>query len=79
MNDLIHLIDVYRKQPHYMKLNLILGVQNNDRDELNKRVSVQNCIKMTIKPFYFPSMKLIILESISNLLLSRDNILTFEP
>lgn len=79
LNDLIHLISIYRNAPHYINLNLILGVQNNNRDELHLRVSIQNCVKLTIKTFYFPSMKNIIFETISNLLLSRESILTFEP
>jgi hypothetical protein len=57
----------------------MLGVHNNNRDELHLRVSLENCVKLSIKPFYFPSMKNIIFETISKLLLSRDNILTFEP
>lgn len=62
-----------------LNFNLVLGVQSNSRDELHLRVHIQNCVKLTIKTFFFPSMKNIIFETISNLLLSRDNPLTFEP
>ena len=79
LNDLIHLVSVYRNYPHFLNLNLILGVQNNNRDELHLRVSIQNCVKLTIKTFYFPSMRNIIFEIIQNLLLSRDIILYLEP
>ena len=78
LNELIHLVSNARADRGY-NFNLILGVQSNCREELHLRVHIQNCVKLTIKTFYFPSMKNIIFETISNLLLSRENILTFEP
>ena len=69
----------FRSAPHFLNLNLMLGVQNNNREEIHLRVSIQNCVKLTIKTFYFPSMKNIIFEVIYKLLLSKTNILTFEP
>lgn len=55
----------------------MLGVQNNNRDEVHLRINISNCTKLTIKTFYFPSMKNIIFEVINKMLLSRDNLLTF--
>lgn len=72
LNDLIHLIGIYRGMPHFLNLNLILGVQNNNKDELHLRVSIQNCVKLTIKSFHFRSMKDIIFEIIQRLLLSKE-------
>lgn len=51
----------------------MLGVQNNSRDELHLRVSIQNCTKLTLKTFYFPSMKNIICEVINVILLTKQS------
>lgn len=40
LNDLIHLISTYRKPPYSLKINLILGVQNNNIDEFHLRVKI---------------------------------------
>ncbi len=60
LNDLIHIIKKYRSEER-CNLSLMLGVQNNNRDEVYLRINMQNCTKLTIKTFYFPSMKNIIL------------------
>jgi hypothetical protein len=60
LNDLIHLIKKYRSS-YGCNISLMLGVQNNSRDEVYLRINMQNCTKLTIKTFYFPSMKNIIL------------------
>jgi len=60
LNDLIHMIKKYRSEER-CNLSLMLGVQNNNRDEVYLRINIQNCTKLTIKTFYFPSMKNIIL------------------
>ncbi len=49
----------------------MLGVQNNNRDEVHLRVNIQNCTKLTLKTFYFPSMKNIIFEVINIMLLTK--------
>ncbi len=49
----------------------MLGVQNNSRDEVHLRINIQNCAKLTIKTFYFPSMKNIIFEVINTMLLTK--------
>ena len=77
LNELIHLVSNARADRGY-NFNLILGVQSNCREELHLRVHIQNCVKLTIKTFFFPSMKNIIFECISNLLMSNNNILTFD-
>ena len=79
LNDLIHHLKIYRGAPHFLNLNLMLGVQNNNREEIHLRVSIQNCVKLVIKTFYFPSMKNIIFEVVYKMLLSTDSILVFEP
>ena len=79
LNDLIHHMEIYRGAPHFLNLNLMLGVQNNNREEIHLRVSIQNCVKLSIKIFYFPSMKNIIFEVIYKMLLDRKSVLTFEP
>lgn len=60
-----------------MKLNLILGVQNNNKDEIHQRVKIKNCSKITIKTLFFPSMKTIIFEAIYQILLKTQTSLTF--
>ena len=55
-----------------MKLNLMLGVQNNNKDEIHQRINIQNCVKLAIKTFYFPSMKNIIFEVIYNIFLTKE-------
>jgi hypothetical protein len=79
LNDLIHHLKIYRGYPHFLNLNLMLGVQNNCKEEIHLRVSIQNCVKLAIKTFYFPSMKNIIFECIFKMLLSTKNIVWFEP
>jgi hypothetical protein len=49
----------------------MLGVQNNNRDEIHYRVSIKNCSKMTMKTIFFPSMKHIIFEAIYSILLCK--------
>lgn len=56
----------------------MLGVQNNNKDEIHMRVNIQNCVKMTVKTFYFPSMRNIIFEVIYQMLLSKEQALTFD-
>lgn len=63
LNDLIHLVKKYRST-YGCNMSLMLGVQNNSRDEVYLRINMQNCTKLTIKTFYFPSMKNIILQVI---------------
>ena len=48
----------------------MLGVQNNNRDEVHLRINIQNCTKLSLKTFYFPSMKNIIFEVIEMMLLT---------
>ena len=79
LNDLIHHVKNYRGSPSFLNLNLMLGVQNSNREEIHLRVSIQNCVKLVIKTFYFPSMKNIIFEVVYKMLMNHDNILTFEP
>jgi hypothetical protein len=57
----------------------MLGVQNNCKEEIHLRVSIQNCVKLAIKTFYFPSMKNIIFEVVFKMLQTTENILMFEP
>lgn len=79
LNDLIHHLKIYRGQPHFLNLNLMLGVQSSNREEIHLRVSIQNCVKLVMKTFYFPSMKNIIFEVVYKMLTSQDTLLTFEP
>lgn len=79
LNDMIHMMKVYRSQPHFLNLNLMLGVEANNKEELHLRVSIQNCVKLVIKTFHTPSMKNIILEVIYKLLQSQDNLLSYDP
>ena len=79
LNDLIHHLKIYRGYPHLVNLNLMLGVQNNCKEEIHLRVSIQNCVKLAIKTFYFPSMKNIIFEVIYKMLQTTKNVLCFEP
>jgi hypothetical protein len=60
LNDLIHLVKKYRSQ-YGCNMSLMLGVQNNNRDEVYLRINMQNCTKLCIRTFNFPSMKNIIL------------------
>lgn len=59
LNDLIHMIKKYRNQ-YGINFCLILGVQNNNKEEIHLRINIQNCTKLTVKNFFFPSMKQII-------------------
>ncbi len=70
LNDLIHLFKKYRGTPYNLKLNLMIGVQNNNIDEFQMRVKIQNAVKMTVKKFYFPCMKNIIFEVINELIMN---------
>lgn len=56
LNDLIHMIKKYRNQ-YGINFCLILGVQNNNKEEIHLRINIQNCTKLTVKNFFFPSMK----------------------
>lgn len=56
LNDLIHMMKKYRNNL-MCNFCLILGVQNNNKDEIHLRINIQNCTKLTVKTFYFPSMK----------------------
>ena len=56
LNDLIHMIKKYRNQ-YGLNFCLILGVQNNNKEEIHLRINIQNCTKMVVKNFFFPSMK----------------------
>lgn len=80
LNNLIHLLSEVRgNRGQPINFNLVLGIQSNSREDLHLRVHIQNSVKLTIKTFFFASMKNIIFETISNLLLDVNNILTFEP
>jgi hypothetical protein len=72
LNDLIHLIQKYRDIPYALKLNLIIGVQNNNVDEFHMRIKIQNAVKMTVRKFHFPCMKNIIFEVIYWLIMQAD-------
>lgn len=76
LNDLIHLIKKYRSS-YGCNMSLMLGVQNNNRDEVYLRINIQNCTKLTIKTFYFPSMKNIILQVIQKILLGQETALIY--
>ena len=56
LNDLIHLLKKYRNK-YALNFCLILGVQNNNKEEIHLRINIQNCTKLVVKNFYFPSMK----------------------
>lgn len=40
LNDLIHHLKIYRGSPHFLNLNLMLGVQNNSKEEIHLKVSI---------------------------------------
>lgn len=79
LNDLIHLMHKFRGTPYYMRFNLMLGIQNNNQNELHLRVKVQNCIKLVVRTCHFPCMKHVILEGIYQLILSKANPFVFQP
>ena len=77
LNELIHLLKKYRQSTlsedgttDGLNLCLILGVQNNNRDEVHLRLNIQSCAKLTLKTFYFPSMKNIIFQVIDKALIT---------
>lgn len=70
LNDLIHIMKNYRKQ-YGLNFCLILGVQNNNKEEIHLRINIQNCTKLTVKNFFFPSMKQIIFQAIYQILLTK--------
>lgn len=70
LNELIHLLKKYRYSEG-INFCLMLGVQNNNRDEVTLRINIQNCTKLALKTFYFPSMKNIIFEVINLMLLTK--------
>jgi len=76
LNDLIHILKKYRNT-YGMNLCLILGVQNNNKEEIHLRINIQNCTKLTVKNFIFPSMKSIIFNSIYVILRTKMTPLTF--
>lgn len=67
----------YRDTPYDLKLNLIVGIQNNNLDEFQTRIKIQQAVKMTVKKFYFPCMKNVIFEVIYKLILDPMTALTF--
>jgi hypothetical protein len=71
LNDLIHVMRNYR-QEQTRNFCLVLGVQNNNKDDVHLRINIQNCTKLTMKTFYFPSMKNIIFQVINKMLLSKE-------
>lgn len=76
LNELIHLLRKYRRPQgqitkHGCNFCLMLGVQNNNREEVHLRINIQNCTKLALKTFYFPSMKNIIFEVIHMLLMTK--------
>ena len=71
LNDLIHLLKKYRESQN-RNFCLVLGVQNNNKDEVHLRINIQNCTNLTMKTFYFPSMKNIIFEVINIMLLTKE-------
>lgn len=77
LNDLIHLVKKYRAAPFGLKLNLMIGVQNNSIDEFHMRIRIQNAVKMTVKKFTFPCMKNIIFEVIFWLIMNVESPVTF--
>ena len=40
LNDLIHHIHIYRGHGHLLNLNLMLGVQSNNKEEIHQRISI---------------------------------------
>lgn len=76
LNDLIHMLKKYRNQ-WGLNFCLILGVQNNNKEEIHLKLNIQNCTKLTVKNFYFPSMKNIIFNSIYVMLQTKQSPLTF--
>jgi|LauGreDrversion4_2_1035121.scaffolds.fasta_scaffold59615_3 hypothetical protein len=77
LNDLVHLIKKYRALPFGLRLNLMIGVQNNNTDEFHMRIKIQNAVKMTVKKFTFPCMKNIIFEVIFWMIMNVESPLTF--
>ena len=78
LNDFIHHLKIYRSAPHNLNLNLMLGCQNNNKDDIHLRVSIQNCLKLVIKMFYFPSMKNVIFEVMHHILMSPNTLISFD-
>ena len=66
----------YRNQ-YAINFCIILGVQNNNKEEIHLRINIQNCTKMVVKNFYFPSMKQIIFQAIYMMLLTKKSPLNF--
>jgi hypothetical protein len=60
----------YREYPYELKLNLMIGITNNNMDEFHMRVNVKNAVKLTVKKFSFPCMKNIIFEVIYKLIMN---------
>jgi len=40
LNDLIHHVNIYRGNGHLLNLNLMLGVQSNNKEEIHQRISI---------------------------------------
>jgi hypothetical protein len=74
LNDLIHHLKKYRDMPYELRLNLMIGIQNNNVDEFAIRVRISNAVKMTVKRFYFPCMRNIIYEVISGLIMTATSL-----
>ncbi len=70
LNDLIHMLKKYRNT-YGLNFCLVLGVQNNNKEEIHLRINIQNCTKLTVKNFNFPSMKQIIFDAIYHMLLTK--------
>ena len=66
----------YRNQ-YAINFCIVLGVQNNNKEEIHLRINIQNCTKMVVKNFYFPSMKQIIFQAIYVMLLTKESPLNF--
>lgn len=79
LNALVHNVHKYRGDPWRINFSLMLGVQNNSKDELHIRVNIKNCIKLSVKQFWFPSMKNILFEVVYKLLFSLESVFAFDP
>jgi hypothetical protein len=79
LNDLIHVMHKYRGSPHFLNLNLMLGVQNNSKEEIHQRVNIRNCLKLMVKTFWFPSMKNVMFEVVYKMLFNSNLLISFQP
>ena len=72
----MHIFNKYRDQPYGLKLNLMIGVQNNNMDEFYVRMCAKQSVKLIAKKFVFPCMKNIIFQVIHKLILNETSPLT---